>query len=293
MTDKSKSIIFVIIASVSGGTNAVAAKYALEVFQPFTVVFLRFFFASLVLLPLIIHTGKLNKYEFKNLAKVGIVGAFNPILLFIALQYTQASFSPLIYAIVPAMTAIYLWLIEKKKLPLIKIIGIIIGIVGVASVVMIPLFEGKSVNVTLKGNLIILLAAVAFVYYGILSKKAQSIYQSTPLSLTFYLSIVTMVISIPFALNELIANGLSESITWMHIMSGVYAGVIGTGLFYITYQYALKLSSEVTASIFTFLQPISGILAAVIILGDNVSTMFIFGGSLAVFGAYLISRDKK
>ena len=64
----------------------------------------------------------------------------------------------------------------------------------------------------------------------------------------------------------------------------------GTSLFYLIYQYALRMSSEIAASLFTYLQPISTILLAVLLLGEKITIPFIIGGVLAVIGARLASH---
>lgn len=106
LSNKTESAFFLAaVAAFCGGSIVVAAKIALEVFEPFTIVFIRFLSAILFLIPLVVKTGEFKFSSIKQFIPVGIVGALNPILLFIALQYTQASVSPLIYASVPAMTA--------------------------------------------------------------------------------------------------------------------------------------------------------------------------------------------
>src|SRR3989344_4720594 len=90
------ALLLAVIAAICGGSVPVVAKIALEVFEPFTLVFIRFFFASLVLLPFILYTVELNLSSFKRFFLIALMGAVNPILLFVALPSTQASVSPLI-----------------------------------------------------------------------------------------------------------------------------------------------------------------------------------------------------
>src|SRR5579872_4967598 len=95
--------ILAVIAAICGGAVPVTAKIALEAFQPFTLVVVRFFCACLFLLPFMVKGKELRFSSFKNFIPVAIAGALNPIILFIALPYTQASISPLIYAVIPVM----------------------------------------------------------------------------------------------------------------------------------------------------------------------------------------------
>ena len=288
----SSPLFFVILAAIVGSSNPVAAKYALGAFKPFTVVALRFFFASLFLLPLVISSKELSIKKFKSLFPVAVVGAINPILLFIGLQFTQASFSPLIYAGVPAMTAAYAIYVQKQKINRKKIIGIILGLCGVGAIVILPLLENTTSNISFLGNLLIFFASIAFLFYGLLSKQKQQDLNISPLALTFYFSLVTLLLSLPFMGYELISFGLSTQISLIHILSTVYTGLIGTGVFYLAYQYALRHGSAITASLFTYLQPIFGIALAALILDEKITLPFIAGGALAIIGAQIASSKK-
>jgi len=286
----SSSLFFIILAALIGGSIPVAAKYALAVFKPFTMVFLRFLFASLSLLPLIIRSNDLSFKKFKELFPIAAIGSLNPILLFIALQFTKASFSPLIYAGVPAMTAIYVMFVKKHKIDNQKLIGIFIGLFGIGIIVLLPLLESGSMQLSIFGNFLIFLASIAFLIYGLLSKEKQKKFNISPLALTFYFSLVTFLISLPFVGYEIIQFGLPTTFNSIHILSAVYVGLIGTGVFYLSYQYALKHGSAVTASLFTYLQPISGITLAALLLGEKITLPFVVGGALALIGAQVASK---
>lgn len=282
------SVIFlIIVAAIGGGSNAPFAKVALGAFQPFTIVFMRFLIASLALLPLIRRRGELNLRVMRELLPVALIGSLNPILLFIAMQFTQASVAPLIYAAVPLMTALYLHFFRGRKIAAGKILGIVLGFAGVAIIILLPfLQQGDKDFRRFGGNLLILGAAVAFMIYGILSSDRQQRLQITPLALTYSFVLVTMILCIPFAIFEIIRWPLDPSgIRASHILATIGTGLLGTAIFYMAYQKAIQLASEVTASLFTYLQPIATIIFAVILVGEAITLPFVIGGTLAVIGA--------
>lgn len=286
---KNDAFFLAVLAAICGGSVVVSAKIVLEVFNPFTVVLIRFFLATLFLLPFVLNKNELTINNLKRYSWIGIIGSVNPILLFIALPFTLASVSPLIYASVPAMTAIYLFLTIRDKPSLKQIVGILIGFFGVTTIVILPLIE-KSIDISaLKGNILIVFAAIAFMFYGILSKKAQQKHSISPIALTFYFNFYTFLISIPFSGFELMRTGVPNTIEIKHIFNGIFIGVVGTGIFYLAYQYALKLGSTIAASLFTYIQPIATILMASFILGEKITLTFVIGGILAVVGARLVS----
>lgn len=282
------ALTFAIIAAFCGSSVVIFAKLALEVFQPFTLVFIRFLIASITLLPFV--KKELNIATFKSLFVAALFGSLNPILLFIALQFTQASVAPLIYASVPAMTAMYLGFIKKQKISSEQIIGIALGLIGVSLIIIFPLFSKGNLSVfeIIKGNLLILGAAVGFLIYGLISKQKQKNTKASPIALTFYFSVVTLILSIPFAWHEISVKPIVVSnINSVHILSAISIGIIGTSLFYFSYQYALKLGSELSAALFTYLQPVITAVFAILLLGETITTSMIIGGILAVIGAQI------
>lgn len=280
-------IFLIIVAAIGGGSNAPFAKVALGAFQPFTIVFMRFLIASLALLPLIRQRGEINLRVMREILPVALIGSLNPILLFIAMQFTQASVAPLIYAAVPLMTALYLHFFRGRKIAAGKILGIVLGFAGVAIIILLPFLQQGDMDFRrFGGNLLILGAAIAFMIYGILSSDKQQRLQITPLALTYSFVLVTMLLCIPFAIFEVIRWPLEPAtIRASHILATFGTGLLGTAIFYMAYQKAIQLSSEVTASLFTYLQPIATIIFAVILVGESITLPFVIGGTLAVIGA--------
>jgi len=230
--------------------------------------------------------------SFRELLLPAFIGALNPILLFIALQFTKASVSPLIYASVPAMTAVYLLVVRKEKLNFEQKLGVIVGFLGVVLIILFPFLHKTDATVfdVVKGNMLIFLAAITFIAYSITSKQKQRKINASPISLTFYFSLITFLLSIPFSLYELSNKPIDLSILSMgHVLAIIGVGVIGTSLFYFAYQSALKLGSELSASLFTYLQPVFTAIFAILLLGEIITPVMIVGGILAVVGSQFAS----
>lgn len=286
----------IVFAAIAGGSVAPFAKLALEVFHPFSLIFLRFSVASLSMLPFVLRRRELNLAILRELLWVAAIGSLNPILLFIALRFTPSSVSPLIYAGVPLMTAVFLHLFRHRQIKRAQVLGILVGFVGVALIIVLPFMQAGRVDMAgFWGNLLILGAAIAFMLYGVLSAEKQQQLNISPLSLTFYFALVTMLFSIPFAAYELWGPGSAAPqpvIGLKHVLSALEIGLAGTSLFYFSYQYAIQRSNELTASLFTYLQPVAAIGFSVLLLSEKITPPFLLGGALAVLGAHLASRAR-
>lgn len=280
------------LAALLGGSIPTLAKFALAVFPTFSLLFIRFFVACLTLLPLIIKSKELNLKTLKDLTAVGIVGGLNPTIFYTALRYTQASVAPLIYAATPLLTALYTSRNKLEKISKTTMKGIIIGLIGVIIIIVLPLLTNNAnQQISLKGNLLIFGGVLIFTTYGILSKKQSEKTGASPIALTFYFCFFGLLISLPFAFNELNSGMIIwDKIMTLHWLSAITTGIAGTTIFYLLYQYAIKEGGATAASMFTYLQPITGILLPVILLGELISVPFIVGAILAVFGAQQASK---
>ncbi|OGD60715.1 hypothetical protein A3I57_01485 [Candidatus Beckwithbacteria bacterium RIFCSPLOWO2_02_FULL_47_23] len=288
-------LVAISLAALLGGSVPALAKFALAVIPTFSLLFIRFFVACITLLPLIIRSKELNGKMLKALTLVGIVGALNPIILYIALKYTQASVSPLLYAATPLLTALYL---SRKKLETISkntLLGIIIGFAGVVIIIVLPLLiNNGNQQLSFKGNLLIFAAVIAFTIYGIMSKNQSVKINASPVALTFYFSLFGLLFSLPLAINELnLGLIIWNRVLFSHWLSAITAGVTGTTLFYLVYQQAIKSGGATAASLFTYLQPIVGIVLPIIMLGETITLPFVVGAVLAVFGVQLANKNNK
>jgi len=97
----------------------------------------------------------------------------------------------------------------------------------------------------------------------------------------------------PFATYELIRQPLDPAIIQpKHILSALVVGFVSSSLFFLAYQKAIHQGNELTASLFTYLQPVATILFAVGLLGEEITPAFVIGATLALIGAGMAGRKR-
>jgi len=285
-----KSIFLIFLAALVGGGIGPFAKISLQEIPPLSFTLLRFLLATLILVPLAIKRKEFHYKSLKRIAGVSLLATANVTLFIFGVGRTTATISQMLYAGVPLVTGIFSFVILKEKIYQKKLFGILIGFIGVLLIVLLPVLgKGTTFNGDLFGNLIIFVAVCLFALYSVLSKQIQKEY--SPLELTIFFVLTTTFIQLLLIPLDLVQhqNWWSE-ITIKSILGVAYVGILGTGVYYLIYQHAIKNSTPMIASMILYLQPIFAFLWASVLLGERITSEFIVGAILAFVGVALVTN---
>jgi len=289
-------ILAVVAAMVFWGLSFVSSKAILNTgFPPMTMIFLRFFIASLVLFPLQrrLHPGfRLPKSDRLFLLLSALFGVFFYFLCESrGIQYTSASNAALITAIIPALTVAAEYLLYRNSVRVYQGAGIALSIVGVYFVVQKT--PGQFDRAAL-GNLLMFGACLSWVAYNLFSRNLHKGMRGVNL-ITFQ-SMIATVLLLPFALSEvrfLSAGSWSArswsaggAVVWLNLL---YLGVICTALSFFLYLYALARLGAVRVTSFINLLPIVSVAGGMAILGEQLLLAQMIGGAVIVLGVFLVN----
>ena len=152
MSTRTKAIIAILLAQFLWSTAGLS-KIIVREFDPYFAGFLRFFVASIVILPFFLKEKSRPKHVFAHLFIPSIAGAGNLLFYYLGLQSSTANAASLIYAGVPLITALIAHYTLGERLTIRKIIGIFIGCIGVILIALLPLIErGESTSGNFPGN---------------------------------------------------------------------------------------------------------------------------------------------
>jgi len=284
MSSYKLAIISVLLAAAFWGMAPSITKISLQEIPVFSLIFLRFVVASILILPFFLKAKKNLKGNISKLFFLSLLPFLNVVFFVLGIRLTSAIISPVLYAGTPLLVVFFSRVLFKEKISLIKIIGILVGFIGVLIIVILPIIGGDVGDI--KGNAIILLAVLSFAFYTIFSKpilKKQSPVVTT--SLTFFLSAF---LSFPLFIVE-----LAKDSSWIIDVSGqtllgvLYLGSFATVGSYFLYQWGVKHSSPLEASLTFYFQPIVGSLAAVFLLQEKLTFLFIIGSLVTLSGVFL------
>lgn len=286
-----KAVIALIVANVIWGAGAPIFKWALADIEPFTLAFLRFLFAAIVLLPFVLTTLKIKREHIWDLFFFSITGiTINISFFFLALQRTQSINVPIIgssaaiFIILGSM--IFLKEHPKKKV----IIGTVLSLLGVLTIVFSPfLTDGAhtaSQNVaSFVGNIFLIIAVLGSVIHTLILRKIAKVYPTA--TLTFWSFMIGFVSFIPMTLLESLNTDVVTILTVKSLIGIIYGAIFSSAIAYLTYNYALKYMVANEAGIFYYLDPVVAVIIAMPLLGEVITVPYILGAFFVFLGIFI------
>lgn len=290
-----KAYVMIILAVILWSSTFTFIQIGLKEVTPIYIGALRFVIASMLLIVYVLIKFKIE--EIKNFTKnnfiiltaLGIFGITIPnIVQNIGMLFVTASMASILQNSSPAFTLLLASIFLNEYIGFKKIIGLIISFIGV---VLISIDNGSISIVgenyySLYGNILIIISALCYSIYFILSKKI--IKDNHPaLILAISTVIGTILLSIVSIRVEPIDFSFSK-LTWFAIiMMAIFGSVIST----LMYFKALEEFEVSKINFFTLLIPIFAIIQAHIILGDVLQPNQIVFGALILFGIWIAQKE--
>jgi drug/metabolite transporter (DMT)-like permease len=203
----------------------------------------------------------------------------------LGVQLTTAGDAALLMAAIPiiALVAEAVWF--KQPIHWRRGVAIVVSIAGVFLV--IAPASGLGGTNRLLGNLLVLVAALAWAVYSIIGKSLQ---QYSKLTVVTHQSIYGTLMLLPLALTE---AAEWQPVTLTGSLSILYLGLMCSAVTYLLYNYALKTlaASQVTA--FLNLVPIIGVITAAMVLSEPIHPIQALGGGIILAGVIASTRTRR
>jgi len=277
-------------ASIWGGLYVVS-KYVLEIVPTFILLFLRYLIAFAVLAA-VCHHQKISlipRHHKLTLFQIGLLGYFCSIAFqFLGTKYSSAHMGAVITTLSPVFQSGFaIWLLRESITPR-QIISIALSFAGVLIINGVSGFsETGGIQI---GAVFLLLAAMFWGYYSVLSKKISSHYSA--LQITTIGILIAAVTSFPVALSEVSVLDYSRLLTWPVIFCILYVAIISTALAFLLWNKGLALVPSHQAGLFFFFQPLIGSFLGWAILGEHLTSSFYLGSILILVAVYIVMSEK-
>lgn len=272
-------------ASIWGGMYVVS-KYVLTYIPPFTLLWLRYGVAFIVLWLIMrcMPRPPIPRRDWWQIAWVGFVGYFVSVgAQFLGTRLSDAHTGALITSASPAFVILFARFMLQEPVTARKLFSLILSGLGVVLVIGWSGDHGSR----LWGDFFLLAAAVTWALLSIYAKRASA--TQPPLTVTTYALFFALLFTTPVMLGEwYVEHPPLPRDPW--ILWGVlYLGVVSTaGAFYL-WNKGMQLMEAGTGSLFFFFQPVVGSFLGWLLLGEQLYWNFYVGAVLIIAGVAAIS----
>lgn len=249
------------------------------------MLFWRFLFAALFLLPAAIYALKPSKLSLKQILSIIVINsvffAFTSYFYFLACRYIGSGLAMVIFFTYPMIVTLLSWIFEKQRITKIYYLSLTLILIG-----LLALMQKNAMDFDLTG---IALATISSFFYAlyIFSSKKQSKAMS-PIAGTFLVNIGTCLVCLLLTLWQqsfVIPDSVS---VWGNIIG---LAIISTALPMLLMLKALKYISANKASILSVLEPVCVLIVGIVFLNEEVTWLQISGATTILIGALVVQLD--
>jgi drug/metabolite transporter (DMT)-like permease len=274
------------------GGSAVATKLAVSTIAALDVAILRTIIGGLFALPLALFLHiqlPLGNIQRRLLLLSGFCGfiAF-PLLFTFGVMHTSANHATMILAVLPVMTGAIAMTWDRQVPKTIWWTGCAIAFGGEVILIYEPV--AGPVSASIEGDLLVLVAnifaSLGYVAGARLQRSGYSAKGTTFWGVSLFAFVLIPVAAFVLDFETLKIAG---TLAW----AGVWYQAIGvTIIAYILWYWALGTGGIARIGLFQFLQPVSGVILAWMILSERLSFNFIIASSLIMLGVIVALRAK-
>ena len=282
-----------LIAVVLWGASPVAAKIAVSSLSPMMVAILRTVIGGLIALPVAMLLRiplPADRAQRRLLVLSGFCGfvAF-PMLFTLGILHTSANHASMILAGLPVLTGLIAMTWDRKRPNSAWWIGCTIAMAGEA--LLIFGHDDGATKASVHGDLLVLasnvFASLGYVAGGRLEREGYSAMGTTFYGVGLYALVLWPLLFIfePGTAPLAVPTGIWLSIAYLAV------GVTIVG--YVLWYWALGQGGIARIALLQFLQPVSGVILAAILLGEEFGAIFITASGVILLGVWYALRANR
>lgn len=291
-----KGILAGIVCNTIFGSSFLFSKIILSHTTPAVMLMIRFSIALLLMLLLIaLRVIKVN-YRGKRVLPLLALGIAQPVAYFFCesygIKYTNSSFSGVMIALIPIVSAILSSIFLKEELKRSKLLWICLSVLGVIAVSVNGAAGGA---IQVKGILFLIGAVLMASTYTVISGSLTD--EFTSIERTVVMMALGCVCFTVYGIIEQgsnLGNALLAAVTTKEvILPALYLAVLSSGLAFFLQNYSISALSVQQATVFTNLSPIISVIAGVLILHEPFTLLHIVSIVVILVGIYMVNRQDK
>jgi drug/metabolite transporter (DMT)-like permease len=264
--------------------------------RPFQIVFYRVSLAAIAMLAFLHFTGERLPTDLRSWFGLAIMGLLNNAIPFSAIVFGQQYISGGLAAILNSTTAFFGvilsgLLLRDEAITLPKLIGVIIGILGVSIVLGVENLAGMSAGLSLStiGQGLIIIAAISYACAAIWGKiriRGMGVHvTATGMLITssfWMLILATFIEGFPI-----------EALSLRSAVASVTLAVVCTSIAYTLYFHILSMAGASNLTLVTIIVPPFALLLDALALGTLISGQELLGFGVIALGLLVVAGKIK
>ncbi len=287
-SQKSKAVLFTILAGALWGTSFPIIKIGLAYTDPFAFLFWRFLVSSVALVAVMLLLRKLEfkKGDVKLLVFLGIANGAGYLLQYVGMNYTTAAKAALFINLSAMWVALLSPKLLGERFSKIKIVGVLFGLVGIVFVSTNLDFQSL-MGGQIVGDLMLVVSGVAWAVFMVYNKRLLNISTSATFQSMTWVLVFTMLSILPFSFlagSRFFALSLTA---WLGVF---YTAIVCWVLPYYLWLEGLKHLSASTSTVLLLSEIVIAVVLSILVLKEPVTIFSTIGAFFIVVAIALVSR---
>ena len=277
-----------LLLSLLWGGTFFFAEIALRDMRPFTIVAGRVIIAALALNLLMLATGRRMPRDLASWRRFLVMGALNNAIPFSLIFWGQTQITAGLASILNSMTPVFTvllahWLTADERLSAGRVLGVILGIAGAATMIGIDAMGGLGLHAAAEGA--VLLAAFVYGLAGIYGRRFRA---DPPLVTATGQLTASAILMAPVAI--MVDRPWTAALPGIEPLAALVGlALLSTALAYVIYFRILAAAGATNLLLVTFMIPPSAILMGYFLLGERLAWNSFLGLGLILAGLLAVS----
>ncbi len=264
------------------GSSFLLIEIGLGDLEPTAVTWLRVLFGALTLGCLRSARRPVARADLPWVAVLGAMWIAVPFTLFpFAQQHIASSLAGMVNGAAPLFTALVATVWSRRPPNARQAVGLVIGFAGVVAIDWPAVQAG---NASALGVTLVLLATMC---YGVAFNLAVPLEERNgALPVIWRAQLVALVLVTP----QGIVGAAGSSWSWSAMVAMVLLGALSTGVAFVFFTLLVGRVGAPRGSVAVYFTPVVAIVLGVVVAGESVTAVALFGTALVLFGAFVTSR---
>jgi len=287
-SQKSKAVLFTILAGALWGTSFPVIKIGLAYTDPFAFLFWRFLVSSVALVAVMLLLRKLEfkRADVKLLVFLGIANGAGYLLQYVGMNFTTAAKAALFINLSAMWVALLSPKLLGERFSKIKIVGVLFGLVGIVFVSTNLDFQSL-MGGQIVGDLMLVVSGVAWAVFMVYNKRLLNVSTSATFQSMTWVLVFTMLSILPFSF---LAGSRFFALSWSAWLAVFYTAIVCWVIPYYLWLEGLKHLSASTSTVLLLSEIVIAVVLSILVLKEPVTIFSTIGAFFIIIAIALVSR---